>query len=77
MCYPGESVRCLFQSSDEDKSLRIYVEPEEWDRSRGERPLTELLVTATNFVDGVRVIDPMDFSSAQCTPLHCRGSTFD
>ncbi|CAG7845917.1 mRNA degradation protein pet127, mitochondrial Flags: Precursor [Serendipita indica DSM 11827] len=69
MCYPGQSVRCLFESSDEDQSLRIYVEPEEWDETRGDRPITELLITATNFVDGERVVGPMDFSRAQWSTL--------
>lgn len=61
-CFPGLSVRCSFETSEQDGSLRIYVEPAEWDEeTQGELPVTELFVTVTNYVNGNRVIDEMDF----------------
>ncbi|KAG8813532.1 hypothetical protein FRC17_001504 [Serendipita sp. 399] len=62
LCYPDMSVRCLFETSQVDRVLRIYVEPDEWDEdSFGRRPLTELVVTATNYLNGERATGAMDF----------------
>lgn len=62
-CFPGRSVNCTFETTgEESQSLRIYVEPQEWDEELdGERPIIELMVSATNFINGVRVTGPMDF----------------
>ncbi|KAG8759509.1 hypothetical protein FRC14_005797 [Serendipita sp. 396] len=65
LCYPETSVKCLFETSQHDRVLRIYVEPEEWDEEAyGERPVTQLLVTATNYMNQQRVSGPMDFGGA-------------
>lgn len=67
-CFPGRSINCTFETSQETQALRIYVEPEEWDeQTEGERPIVELLVSATNFVNDVRVSGPMDFGGQEDT----------
>lgn len=64
MCFPGESVKCAFETAEGAGVLRIYVEPEEWDeQTQGERPIVQLLVTATNYLNGNRILDPMDFGT--------------
>ena len=60
LCFPGVSVNTFYETSVEENVLRLYVEPTEWDQA-GERPIVELLVTATNYVNGERVLGPMDF----------------
>lgn len=60
LCFPGLSVDCVFETSPQENALRIYVEPVEWDKP-GEPPVVELLVTATNYMNGNRVMGPMNF----------------
>lgn len=70
LCFPGISVNCNFETSPQENALRIYVEPTQWD-SPGDRPVVELLVTATNYLNGVRVLGPMEFGvhKDECKPL--------
>lgn len=64
LCFPGESVKCSFETSEQDGALRIYVEPEEWHgKSEDDRPIAELLVTATSYLNGVRAEGPMEFGT--------------
>lgn len=60
LCFPGVSVNCDFETSVGENVLRIYVEPTEWD-GPGDAPIVELLVTATNFMNGERVLGPMNY----------------
>ncbi|PVG02139.1 Pet127-domain-containing protein [Serendipita vermifera] len=63
-CFPGVSVKCTFEASPDDPVMRIYVEPEEWDEeTQGERPLVELFVSATSYLNGTRITGPMNFGT--------------
>lgn len=68
LCFPGVSVKCYFETSEEG-ALRIYVEPVKWD-GPGEVPIVEFMVTATNYMNGVRVLGPMDYGDVEddCEP---------
>jgi hypothetical protein len=67
-CFPGRSVNCTFETAQDAQALKFYVEPEEWDeQAEGERPVVELLVSATNFINDTRVAGPMDFGGEEDT----------
>ncbi|CAG8600598.1 9433_t:CDS:2 [Acaulospora colombiana] len=69
-CFPGTSTKCAFEASADDPVMRVYVEPEEWDEeTQGERPLVELYVSATSYLNGKRITGPMNFGTQddQCT----------
>jgi hypothetical protein len=77
-CFPETSIKCTFEASPDDPVMRIYVEPAEWDeQTQGERPLKELFVSATSYLNGMRVTGPMNFGTQddQCMSFILMDST--
>ncbi|KIL67829.1 hypothetical protein M378DRAFT_177093 [Amanita muscaria Koide BX008] len=67
-CFPGEPVRCTFETKEYDNKLNVWVEPTKW-AGKGERPIQQLEVRVANYigvseVPGFRAISACDSGDA-------------
>lgn len=62
-CYPEVPVKCYFETVEETGRLNVYVQPQEWPTD--DPPITKLLVSCANYVNGLKIEGPMDFGGEE------------
>ncbi|KAK7056724.1 hypothetical protein VNI00_002441 [Paramarasmius palmivorus] len=54
-CFPGQSVKCTFETRQAGKDMDVWVEPAEWDRLDKPKPIKQLCVNARSFLGNTPV----------------------
>ncbi|RDB18053.1 hypothetical protein Hypma_000891 [Hypsizygus marmoreus] len=59
-CFPKQSVRCTFEKEERKDVMNVWVEPAVWESTEEERPIRQLEVKASSYLDQ----DPVRGSTA-------------
>ncbi|CAL1713190.1 unnamed protein product [Somion occarium] len=53
--FPNQTVMCLWDTEDDGHVTHVWVEPKNWNVEDGARPIVQLDITASNYLDGRQV----------------------
>ncbi|KZO97014.1 Pet127-domain-containing protein [Calocera viscosa TUFC12733] len=63
--FPKQTLRMTFETGEGNHSMYVWVQPDEWDETKGERPIVRLEMQTQSFLDGQLVVHPIDYDSVR------------
>ncbi|KDQ62374.1 hypothetical protein JAAARDRAFT_149198 [Jaapia argillacea MUCL 33604] len=65
-CFPGQSVQCMAETREGKGVMNVFVEPVEWnEEEQGPRPIIQLDLTSTSYLDNQEVRGPRAVSALE------------